>query len=200
MSHLSLSPPPPPPPRSHTHRLQGGNMKVNSPSFHNLFLDNIAWILVKFMLLHKQMTLTPMYFYFGCQDNQVSWNTTDPDLTPCFQKTVISWLPVAFLLLLAPIKLYSLCHLKDRAIKLNWLNCSKMVMESFKFRWLIDLSDQTTDTESKNNANCLSISRQIMQSLSKRLSIICTFQLCTFWFHLCNLQIFFFKMYAWQWT
>ena len=69
-------------------------------------------------------------FCFGLQDDQVTWNTTEPDFTPCFQKTVLSWIPVAFLLLLAPLKLYSHCHLKDRAIKWNWLNCSKMVTET----------------------------------------------------------------------
>ena len=71
-----------------------------------------------------------MVVFFGWQDPQVSWNTTDPDFTPCFQKTVLSWIPVAFLLLMAPIKLYTFCHLKDRIIKWNWLNCSKLVTET----------------------------------------------------------------------
>ncbi|XP_076459189.1 multidrug resistance-associated protein 1-like [Babylonia areolata] len=61
-------------------------------------------------------------------DEQVTWNTTDPDFTPCFQKTMLMWMPVAFLLLLAPYKLYSLWQLQDRLISLNWLNVTKMVL------------------------------------------------------------------------
>ncbi|KAL8585023.1 hypothetical protein ACOMHN_043659 [Nucella lapillus] len=61
-------------------------------------------------------------------DTQVTWNTTDPDFTPCFQKTVLMLTPVVFLLLLAPYKLYSLWQLQDRIIALNWINVSKMVL------------------------------------------------------------------------
>ncbi|XP_076439591.1 multidrug resistance-associated protein 1-like [Babylonia areolata] len=61
-------------------------------------------------------------------DLQVTWNTTDPDFTPCFQKTVLTWTPIAFLLLLTPFKLYTLCHRKDRTIKWNCLNLLKLVV------------------------------------------------------------------------
>ncbi|KAK7506164.1 hypothetical protein BaRGS_00002276, partial [Batillaria attramentaria] len=61
-------------------------------------------------------------------DEQVTWNTTDPDFTPCFQKTVLTWAPVAYLILLAPYKIYSLWNLQDRPIKWNWLNISKIVL------------------------------------------------------------------------
>ncbi|KAL8573180.1 hypothetical protein ACOMHN_036165 [Nucella lapillus] len=61
-------------------------------------------------------------------DDQVTWNTTEPDFTPCFQKTVLTCTPVAFLLLLTPYKLYNLCHCKDRLIRWNWLNCTKLAV------------------------------------------------------------------------
>ena len=34
-------------------------------------------------------------------DSQVTWNTTDPDFTPCFEKTILVWTPAVVLLFLA---------------------------------------------------------------------------------------------------
>ncbi|OQV18389.1 Multidrug resistance-associated protein 1 [Hypsibius exemplaris] len=38
-------------------------------------------------------------------DDKVTWHTSDPDFTDCFQKTVLVWLPAAFLCLCAPIEI-----------------------------------------------------------------------------------------------
>ncbi|XP_025086070.1 multidrug resistance-associated protein 1-like isoform X1 [Pomacea canaliculata] len=64
-------------------------------------------------------------------DEEVSWNTTNPDFTPCFQKTVLMWVPLVFLLLMTPYQLYTLWHLKDRVIKWNMLSSGKIVLAGF---------------------------------------------------------------------
>ena len=35
-------------------------------------------------------------------DLSLTWDTTNPDFTPCFQQTVLAYLPAAVLLLLLP--------------------------------------------------------------------------------------------------
>jgi ATP-binding cassette subfamily C (CFTR/MRP) protein 1 len=37
-------------------------------------------------------------------NSSLTWNTTDPDFTPCFHKTVLSWTPSLFLLALVPVE------------------------------------------------------------------------------------------------
>lgn len=60
-------------------------------------------------------------------DFNLTWNTTDPDFTECFQKTVLSWLPSVVLGLLSPIELYFL-HKSRGYIPWTILNVTKMVM------------------------------------------------------------------------
>ncbi|XP_048733200.2 multidrug resistance-associated protein 1-like [Ostrea edulis] len=44
-------------------------------------------------------------------DINVTWNTATPDFTPCFQRTVLSWTPIAFLVLFSPLRYW---YLADR--------------------------------------------------------------------------------------
>lgn len=79
-------------------------------------------------LIHIVYTLQAAHaLFWGFQDEEVSWNTTNPDFTPCFQKTVLMWVPLVFLLLMTPYQLYTLWHLKDRVIKWNMLSSGKIV-------------------------------------------------------------------------
>ncbi|KAL3875737.1 hypothetical protein ACJMK2_033658 [Sinanodonta woodiana] len=62
-------------------------------------------------------------------DLQETWNTTDPDFSPCFQKTCLLWTPCVFLLLLGSIRL-ALLHSRDsaRVISLTWLSITKFIL------------------------------------------------------------------------
>ncbi|XP_063235805.1 multidrug resistance-associated protein 1-like isoform X3 [Bacillus rossius redtenbacheri] len=59
-------------------------------------------------------------------DANLTWYTEDPDLTPCFQKTVLVWVPCAFLWLFSPLETYYILHSKTRNVPWNWLNVSKL--------------------------------------------------------------------------
>ncbi|XP_048735267.2 multidrug resistance-associated protein 1-like [Ostrea edulis] len=41
-------------------------------------------------------------------DSNLTWNTATPDLTSCFQKTILPWVPCLFLLILSPLRLFLL--------------------------------------------------------------------------------------------
>lgn len=59
-------------------------------------------------------------------DWNLSWNTTDPDVTLCFEKTVLIWIPCLFIWLFTPLEVYYLVQSKYRDIPWNWLNLAKM--------------------------------------------------------------------------
>ncbi|KAL5244983.1 hypothetical protein ACI65C_012393 [Semiaphis heraclei] len=59
-------------------------------------------------------------------DWNLSWNTADPDVTPCFEKTFLVWTPCLFLWLFSPLEIYYLMNSKYRDIPWNWLNLVKV--------------------------------------------------------------------------
>ncbi|XP_049823779.1 multidrug resistance-associated protein 1 isoform X4 [Aethina tumida] len=61
-------------------------------------------------------------------DYNLSWNTTDPDLTKCFERTVLVWFPCAFLWTFSILEIYYITNSKKRDIPWNWLNVSKLVV------------------------------------------------------------------------
>ncbi|XP_048757959.2 multidrug resistance-associated protein 1-like isoform X1 [Ostrea edulis] len=61
-------------------------------------------------------------------DNNQTWYTADPDLTPCFQKTVLLWIPCVYLLLLFPARVYSLSHTHKPSLGFTKLNVSKTIL------------------------------------------------------------------------
>ncbi|XP_041363039.1 multidrug resistance-associated protein 1-like isoform X2 [Gigantopelta aegis] len=61
-------------------------------------------------------------------DSSLSFNTTDPDLTTCFQKTVLLWIPCGFLFLISPYRIYSLWKSKVGAVPLWAYNVAKLVL------------------------------------------------------------------------
>ena len=42
------------------------------------------------------------------QNHTLTWNSTTPDFTPCFQDTVLVWVPCAFLWLTSPFEIYKI--------------------------------------------------------------------------------------------
>ncbi|XP_055346866.1 LOW QUALITY PROTEIN: multidrug resistance-associated protein 1-like [Paramacrobiotus metropolitanus] len=61
-------------------------------------------------------------------DHERIWNTTDPDLTECFQHTVLVLLPCAFLWIVFPIIMFQYKKLKDISTKWTILAVIKIVV------------------------------------------------------------------------
>ncbi|GAB6029961.1 hypothetical protein CHUAL_005656 [Chamberlinius hualienensis] len=61
-------------------------------------------------------------------DYDIVWNTTTPDFTDCFQKTVLVWIPCAFLWLLSPLEIHLLLKSRNRHIPWTWLNIAKLAI------------------------------------------------------------------------
>ncbi|XP_076389766.1 multidrug-Resistance like Protein 1 isoform X2 [Megachile rotundata] len=61
-------------------------------------------------------------------DNDLAWNTTDPDVPECFQKTVLVWAPCAFLWLFSATEVYYFLNSKRKNIPYTWLFITKQVL------------------------------------------------------------------------
>lgn len=59
---------------------------------------------------------------------KVTWETDDPDLTPCFQKTVLVWVPCVFLWTCCFFEVYYIINSKKRDIPWTFLNILKCVV------------------------------------------------------------------------
>nr|CAH7765033.1 unnamed protein product [Callosobruchus chinensis] len=58
----------------------------------------------------------------------LSWNTTDPDITRCFEKTVLVWIPCFFLWTFSALEVYYIINSKKRNVPWNWLNITKLTI------------------------------------------------------------------------
>ncbi|CAD1468702.1 unnamed protein product, partial [Heterotrigona itama] len=61
-------------------------------------------------------------------NNSLTWDTDDPDITECFQKTVLVWVPCAFLWLFSGIEIYYFLNSKSKNIPYTWLFISKQIL------------------------------------------------------------------------
>ncbi|CAL7934381.1 unnamed protein product [Xylocopa violacea] len=61
-------------------------------------------------------------------DKELTWNTDDPDTTECFQKTVLVWVPCAFLWMFSGIEVYYFLNSKSKNIPYSWLFFSKQIL------------------------------------------------------------------------
>lgn len=63
------------------------------------------------------------------QDNSLSWytNGSTPDVTVCFQNSVIAWIPCAFIWLVSPLEIYYLLSAQRSYTPWTWLNLTKVV-------------------------------------------------------------------------
>ncbi|XP_044754614.1 multidrug resistance-associated protein 1 isoform X1 [Coccinella septempunctata] len=64
-------------------------------------------------------------------DTSLSWNTTDPDLTVCFERTVLLWIPCVFLWSFSFLEVSYILNSKNKDIPWNWLNVSKFILTLF---------------------------------------------------------------------
>nr|CAD7452939.1 unnamed protein product [Timema tahoe] len=72
-----------------------------------------------------------MFRIVDFRDANLTWYTEHPDLTPCFQKTVLIWLPSALLWGLSPLEVFYILNSKNRDVPWNWRNVSKLVLTGF---------------------------------------------------------------------
>ncbi|XP_042886660.1 multidrug resistance-associated protein 1-like isoform X6 [Penaeus japonicus] len=63
-------------------------------------------------------------------DANLTWNTDTPQFTPCFERTVLVWIPCGFLWLFAPLETHYVLQSADRLIPWSWLNISKLVVSA----------------------------------------------------------------------
>ena len=90
------------------------------------------YFLIIFWIYAVCITLHLIDFIF-LQDNDLSWNTSQPDLTLCFQKTILVWIPCWFLWLMIPLLIYMLRRSNLRNRKWTWNSLTKMVLITFIF-------------------------------------------------------------------
>ncbi|XP_058124357.1 multidrug resistance-associated protein 1 isoform X3 [Anopheles coustani] len=70
----------------------------------------------------------PMDDFCGSKfwDLNLTWYTDDPDLTPCFQQTVLVWTPCAFLWVFSILELYYLRKSLNKDVPWSFVNMSKL--------------------------------------------------------------------------
>ncbi|XP_053694450.1 multidrug resistance-associated protein 1-like [Sabethes cyaneus] len=61
-------------------------------------------------------------------DDNLTWRPEDPDLTFCFQRIILQWVPCFFLYVFSIYEAYRIATSHYRDIPWNWYNCSKMVI------------------------------------------------------------------------
>ncbi|XP_012271250.1 multidrug resistance-associated protein 1 isoform X2 [Orussus abietinus] len=61
-------------------------------------------------------------------DLDLAWNTDDPDLTECFQKTVLVWVPSIYLWLFSTVEACYLLNSKRKNIPYTWKFIAKLVL------------------------------------------------------------------------
>ncbi|XP_076331066.1 multidrug resistance-associated protein 1-like isoform X3 [Tachypleus tridentatus] len=79
------------------------------------------------MLVKKAFCTSPLW------DLQTSWYTDWPDLTPCFQQTILIYVPCGFLWLAVPVELFRTRHMKDWNPPWTLLNIVKFVANLLLF-------------------------------------------------------------------
>lgn len=81
-----------------------------------------------FVFHSECLTFEPFFCDYIFKDLNDTWYTVDPDFTPCFEQTVLVWIPCIFLLVFSS---FDICYLRtslDKNIPWNKLNISKVVL------------------------------------------------------------------------
>ena len=63
-------------------------------------------------------------------DVNLTWNTADPDFTPCFHKTIFVYIPCGFLWVLAFVDQFANWKSLKRNCPWSWINISKLLLTS----------------------------------------------------------------------
>lgn len=68
------------------------------------------------------------FVFYNYQDSDLTWNTQDPDFTPCFLQTALVWAPFGFLLLFSPLDIYFARTSKYSNIPWGFHNISRVLL------------------------------------------------------------------------
>lgn len=60
----------------------------------------------------------------------MTWNTNDPDFTPCFQHTVLIWIPCLFLWIFSFLDIFYIKNSINRNVPWSVFSVSKLVLTS----------------------------------------------------------------------
>ncbi|XP_063605857.1 multidrug resistance-associated protein 1-like [Penaeus indicus] len=60
-------------------------------------------------------------------DANVTWYTDNPDFTPCFERTVLVWVPCFFLWVFTPMEIFYIKSSPDRLVPWSWVNICKLI-------------------------------------------------------------------------
>lgn len=78
----------------------------------------------------------------------LTWNTNNPDFTPCFQKTVLIWLPCAFLWLFTPLEIFYIKNSINRNVPYGFANIGKLALTgALIILTLVDLTVATVNSD-----------------------------------------------------
>ncbi|XP_076324180.1 multidrug resistance-associated protein 1-like isoform X3 [Tachypleus tridentatus] len=61
-------------------------------------------------------------------DLTLIWYSTTPDFTPCFQNTVLMWIPCVFLWVFSPVELLFLVRSRKQKVPWTWINATKSLL------------------------------------------------------------------------
>lgn len=80
-------------------------------SFWVSLSNNFSTGVSKFNLIQIQ-TIHFEYFFVSTQNSNLTWYTDNPDFTPCFEQTVLTWIPCGFLWLLSAFSVVSTLRIR----------------------------------------------------------------------------------------
>ncbi|KAK3912845.1 Canalicular multispecific organic anion transporter 2 [Frankliniella fusca] len=79
---------------------------------------------------------TPYWMYIDCfgvkdpSDSKLTWESDNPDFTPCFEKTALAWTPCLFLFVFSPLEIFYIRSSTNGEVRWNWLNVSKLLLNA----------------------------------------------------------------------
>ncbi|KAF6207512.1 hypothetical protein GE061_015958, partial [Apolygus lucorum] len=62
------------------------------------------------------------------ENSNLTWYTNTPRFTPCFEETVLAWVPCIFLVVFLPFDIYFSINSREKNIPWNWRSISKTVI------------------------------------------------------------------------
>ncbi|XP_035225144.1 multidrug resistance-associated protein 1-like [Stegodyphus dumicola] len=111
------------------------------------------------MMVHKlldEFCGTPFW------DSELTWNSTNPDITPCFQATVLTWVPCAFLWLFAPLECYFQKKSQSKPLPWTALNITRiMVALALSVLWATNILDLLFNYRAKDMFTALIIAASL---------------------------------------
>lgn len=107
-----------------------GASKIKSKC-KKLIKINWLFIMIKKMSSRKiNWGWMNIHWFIAFQDLNVTWNTDEPDLTNCFQRTVLIWTPCSFLWTFAFLEIYYILNSRRKHVPTTWKYLSKLILNT----------------------------------------------------------------------